>query len=464
MGAAAPLPPWQRLRDSSRYRPHRTDRARPAPGPVPARPARPRPTRPTPRKGASMSMTIRRPRPPRHRGTTPTVPRTPPARSRGRRAAPAAARVVAAYLAGAFLLLAVVFALRPAQGPAPAAPAWDYQRETVALEGGGALNAYARWAVRTTAWLARGSIERQRDVHRFSPLDQLAGEDGAAELAAWRQRHRLPLEGATLAAVTALAAWGTLRRRPGRRWLVALLMVVGATVLVTRPQAASSLAGRAGVAVPNQLLRAAATADPGVSVAATGGGTGAVQRTVAGRYWTAFVGEPLSRLQTGTTVLATAPPAAKPGVLGSLRARVTAVGDWAVGRHGLERAVIATLALAYAVPFALAMLASCAQALVWLLALTGPLVTPLAVDPARRRAVLRWWLVPLAAALALLAAATLAALAVIRVAELTHTADAYLGMLLAGSTAPVLAAALALRRFRSRRRRRPSRPRALPAR
>jgi hypothetical protein len=88
---------------------------------------------------------------------------------------------------------------------------------------------------------------------------------------------------------------------------------------------------------------------------------------------------------------------------------------------------------------------------VWLLALAGPLVAPLAVDPARRRAVLRWWLVPLAAALALLAAATLATLAVIRVAELTHAADAYLGMLLAGSTAPVLAAALALRRFRPRR-------------
>jgi hypothetical protein len=102
---------------------------------------------------------------------------------------------------------------------------------------------------------------------------------------------------------------------------------------------------------------------------------------------------------------------------------------------------------------------------VWLLVLAGPLVAPLAVDPARRRAVLRWWLIPLAAALALLAAATLAALAVIRVAELTHAADAYLGMLLAGSTAPVLAAALALRRFRPRRpRRRPSRPHALPAR
>jgi hypothetical protein len=375
--------------------------------------------------------------------------------------------VLAAYLAAAFLLLAVAFALRPHQGPAPAAPTWDYQRESVALEGGGALNAYARWAVRATAGLTRGSIERQRDVHRLSPLDFLAGEAAAADLAAWRQRHRLPLEGATLALVAGLAAWGTLRRRPGRLWLVALLTLLGLTVLVTKPQTATSLAARAGTEVPNLLLRAAVTADPSGSVAESG----AVQRTVAGRYWTAFVGEPLSRLQTGTTVLAGAPPTRKPGVLRSLRARVTAVGDWAVGRRGPERAVIATLALAYVLPFALAlvalaMLASCAQALVWLLVLAGPLVAPLAADPARRRAVLRWWLVPLAAALALLGASALAALAVIRVAELTHAADAYLGMLLAGSTVPLVAAALAVRRLLGRRLsgRRPPRPRALPGR
>ena len=415
-------------------------------------------------------MTIRRGRPPARR----------PAAARP---APGPARVLAAYLAAAFVLLAVVFALRPHQGPAPAAPTWDYQRERVQLEGGGALNAYARWAVGTTASLTRGSIERQRDVHRLSPLDFLAGEAAARDLAAWRERHRLPLEGATLAAVCALAAWGTLRRRPGRRWLVALLALVGLTLLVTRPRTATALAARAGTTLPNLVQRAAATTDPSPSVATTAtpggagpegaaaaraGGAGAeeVQRTVAGRYWTAFVGEPLSRLQTGTTVLATAPPEAKPGVLGSLRARVTAVGDWAVGRRGPERAVIATLALAYVLPFALvlvalAMLASCAQALVWLLALAGPVVAPLAVDPRRRRAVLRWWLVPLAAALALLAATALVALAVVRVAELTHAADAYLGMLLAGSTAPVLAAALTIRRLRARRR--PTRPRALPA-
>ena len=404
----------------------------------------------------------------------------PPARPRSVRRRPGTATVLAAYLVATFLLLATLFALRPHQGPAPAAPTWDYQRETVALEGGGGMNAYARWAVRSTAWLARGSIERQRDVHRLSPLDFLAGEAAARSLAGWRVHHRLPLQGATLAAVCALAAWGTLRRRPGRVWLVALLMLVGLTVLMTRPQTATRLAAKAGTEVPNLILRTGATADPSGSVAAaassgpagdpraSGVGPGAegVQRTVASRYWTAFVAEPLSRLQTGTTVLAGAPPASKPGVLGFLSARVAAVGDWAVGRRGPERAVIATLALAYVLPFALllvalAMLASCAQALVWLLALAGPLVAPLAVDPRRRRALLRWWLLPLIAALALLAGSALAALVVIRVAELTHAADAYLGMLLAGSTAPLLAAVLAIRRLAARR---PSRPRAVPRR
>ena len=410
----------------------------------------------------------------------------PPARPRTPRRVPATATVLAAYLVIAFLVLAGVFALRPHQGPAPAAPTWDYQRETVALQGGGSLNAYARWAVRSVAWLTRGSIERQRDVHRLSPLDFLAGEAAARSLAGWRERHRLPLEGATLAAVGALAAWGTLRRRPGRVWLVALLLLLGLTLLVTRPQTATRLAAEAGTRVPNLLLRAGASGDPSGTVAAGSGtatdrrgtGTGlgragtptgpaaadpgaeAVQRTVAGRYWTAFVAEPLSRLQTGTTVLATVPPDGKPSVLGFLRARVAAVGDWTVGRRGPERAVIATLALAYVVPFALllialAMLASCAQALVWLLLLAAPLVAPLAVDPRRRGAVVRYWLVPLAAALVLLAGSALAALVVIRVAELTHAADAYVGMLLAGSTAPVVAAALAIRRL-LRRHPRPS--------
>ncbi len=401
-------------------------------------------------------MTIRRRRPPAQ-----TDPPTAGAR-RGVRAG--MATVLVAYLVGAFVLLAVVYALRPHQGAAPPAPTWDYQRETVALDGGGGLNAYARRLVGSTAWLARASIERQRDVHRLSPLDFLAGEAAARSLAAWRERHRLVLEGMTLVAACALAAWGTLRRRPGRAWLVALLVLLGLTLLVTRPQTATRLAGQAGVAVPNLVLGAGDRGGvPGGTVAPAPGG--AAQRTIAGRYWTAFVAEPLSRLQTGTTVLATAPPTGKAGVLRFLRGRVTAVGDWAVGRHGLERAVIATLTLLYVLPFALllvalAMLASCAQALVWLLCLAGPLVVPLAVDPRRRRALLRLWLLPLAASVGLLACSALAALVVVRAAELTHTADAYVGMLLAGSTAPLLVVVVAVRRLVRRR----LRPRPLPRR
>jgi hypothetical protein len=391
-----------------------------------------------------MSMTIRRGRQP-----------AKPAGGRRNDGGPAMATVLVAYLVAAFVLLATVYALRPHRAAAPPAPTWDYQRETVALEGGGALNAYARWAVGATAWLTRGSIERQRDVHRLSPLDFLAGKAGARSLAAWRERHRLPLQGVTLAALFGLAAWGTLRRRAGRVWLVALLALLGLTVLVTRPQSATRLAGEAGVAVPNLVLGVGVKGDPSESVAAAPGAAPA-QRTIAGRYWTAFVGEPLSRLQTGTTVLATAPPTAKAGVLGALRGRVTAVGDWAVGRRGPERAVIATLALVYVVPFALllvalAMLAACAQAMVWLLCLAGPLVAPLAVDPRRRRAVLRLWLLPLAASVGLLACSALGALVVVRAAELAHAADAYLGMLLAGSTAPVLVAVLVVRHLTRRR-------------
>ena len=110
----------------------------------------------------------------------------PPARPAADRPAPGMAMVLAAYLAAAFLVLAVVLAVAPARGPAPPAPTWDYQRERVALEGGGVLNAYARWAVGATASLTRGSIERQRDVHRLSPLDFHAGEPAARALSAWR--------------------------------------------------------------------------------------------------------------------------------------------------------------------------------------------------------------------------------------------------------------------------------------
>lgn len=365
--------------------------------------------------------------------------------------------LVAAYLAGACVVLAVVFLAFPHRAggpPAPGSRTWDYQLETVALQGRGVLNAYARGAVRATAWLARGSIERQRDVHRLNLLEYLAGEPAAAAAGRFVGAHRLALEGATIALLVGLAAYGVLRRPEGLRWLVAILVLLAVTAVVTRPLSATRLAGQAGVAVPNLVLRAAVQGDPTQELR---GGTQQVQEALASRYWTAFVAEPLSRLQTGTGVLAGAGPTSKPGVLGFLRGKVGAVNDWAIGRHGIERSVISTFAVVYVLPFALvlcalAMLATCAQALVFLLCLAAPVAVALAVEPRWRRPVLRWWLVPLATAVGLLSAAVLASFLVVRVAELLHASDDYAGLLLAGSAWPMLAGALLARRWMRRRR------------
>jgi hypothetical protein len=383
------------------------------------------------------------------------------ARLRDRRGLPV---LMAAYLAGACIVLAAVFLAFPHRAgrpPAPGGRTWDYQLETVALQGRGLLNAYARGAVRATAWLARSSIERQRDVHRLNLLEYLAGEPAAVATGRFVAAHRLALEGGTIALLVGLAAWGLLRRPAGRRWLVAVLALLALTALVTRPLSATRAAGQAGVAVPNLVLRAAVQGDPTQELR---GGTQQVQEALAGGYWTAFVAQPLSRLQTGSDVLADAPPTRKPGVLGFLRGRIGAVNDWAVGRHGIERSVISTFAVVYVLPFALvlcalAMLATCAQALVFLLCLAGPVTLAAAAEPRWRRGVLRWWLAPLAAAVALLSAAALASFLVVRLAELLHASDDYAGLLLAGSAWPAMAAALAARRLV--RRRRAARRRAL---
>jgi hypothetical protein len=365
--------------------------------------------------------------------------------------------VLGAYLAGACVVLAAVFLAFPHRAggpPAPGSRTWDYQLETVALQGGGLLNAYARGAVHATAWLARGSIERQRDVHRLNLLEYLAGEPAAAATGRWLGAHRLALEGGTIALLVGLAAYGVLRRPADRRWLVAILVLLAVTALVTRPLSATRLAGQAGVAVPNLVLRTAVQGDPTQELR---GGTQQVQQALASTYWTSFVAEPLSRLQTGTAVLAGAAPTRKPGVLGYLRGRIGAVNDWAIGRHGVERAVISTFAVVYVLPFALilcalAMLASCAQALLFLLCLAAPVAAALAVEPRWRRAALRWWLAPLAATVGLLAAAALASFLVVRVAELLHASDEYAGLLLAGSAWPILAGTLLARRWLRRRR------------
>jgi hypothetical protein len=203
--------------------------------------------------------------------------------------------------------------------------------------------------------------------------------------------------------------------------------------------------------VPNAML--------GVVERVAPGGEGASepsQQRLLTQYWNSFVAHPLSRVQTGTPVLASAPPGKKPGVLAGLRKNVSAVNDWAVGRHGPERAFIATSALGYVLPFAialglLAMVSACAQTLLFLLCMAGLFVLPFAVAGRRQRgALIRYWLLPLLASIAVLALASALSFAVMRSADAVHAADEYIGVLLAGSTVPVLVAVLIGRRVARR--------------
>ncbi|HEV3498019.1 MAG TPA: hypothetical protein VHA34_16900, partial [Actinomycetes bacterium] len=159
------------------------------------------------------------------------------------------------YLAVGFILLAIVVVANPAAPDAGADPdPWDYQREQVDVEGRGALNAYARTAVRATAWLAKSSIERQRDMLRLSLFDVLVGAGTAESLGGFRAANGQLLEAATKAALLGLIAWGVVRRPAWRHLTVAALLLVAVTVVLTRPYTTVEAAARPGVLVPNTML------------------------------------------------------------------------------------------------------------------------------------------------------------------------------------------------------------------
>jgi len=363
------------------------------------------------------------------------------------------------YLAVGFILLATVLVANPGAPTAPGDPdPWDYQREQVDVQGRGVLNAYGRMSMRATAWLAKSSIERQRDMLRLSLFDALVGPGAAQSVGGWRARNADPLEAATKAALLGLIAWGVIRRPAWRNLTVAALLLIVATVTITRPYSTVSAATRPGVVVPNAMLTMVTRIAPD---GAAGDQADAVptQRRLLTGYWRSFVAHPLSRMQTGTTVLSEAEPGKKASVLDALRRNVSAVNDWAVGHRGPERAFIATSALGYVLPFAvglgaLAMVAACAQTILFLLCLAGPFVLPVAVAGRRhRRALVRFWLAPLLGSVAVLAAASLLSFVVVRAAETLHASDEYVGLLLAGSTWPALAAFLIGRWLTHRRQR-----------
>ena len=277
------------------------------------------------------------------------------------------------------------------------------------------------------------------------------GTRTAASVAAWRAGHRLVLEGMTEAGVVALIAYGVMLRPSRRTWALALLLVLASTVLITKPQATARVAAVPGVAIPNLMLDVVATAAPSARLKATSSPQQALQE-LSTQYWTSFVANPLSRVQTGSGVLTDAAPGKKAGVLDVMRRGVSSVNDWTIGRHGPERAFITTSALGYVLPFAvalgvLAMLATCAQALLFVLCLAGLLTLPFAVEGPRRRGTLvRYWLLPVLACVVVLGLTSLGSFAVMRLAEALHRSDEYVGLLLAGSTWPVVTAALLARR------------------
>jgi hypothetical protein len=352
------------------------------------------------------------------------------------------------YLAVGFILLATVVVANPGAPTAPGDPdPWDYQREQVDVQGRGLLNAYGRMSIRATAWLAKSSIERQRDMLRLSLFDALVGPGAAQSVGGWRSRNVDLLEAATKAALLGLIAWGVIRRPAWRNLTVAALLLIVATGAITRPYSTISAATRPGVVVPNAMLTMVTRIAPD-GAAGDQADAEPTQRRLLTGYWRSFVAHPLSRMQTGTTVLAEAEPGKKASVLDALRKNVSAVNDWAVGHRGPERAFIATSALGYVLPFAvglgaLAMVAACAQTILFLLCLAGPFVLPVAVAGRRhRRALVRFWLAPLLGSVAVLAAASLLSFVVVRAAETLHASDEYVGLLLAGSTWPALAAFL----------------------
>jgi hypothetical protein len=368
--------------------------------------------------------------------------------------------ILVRYLVLAVVLLGAVAIAnphRPQDPTGPTAKPWDYQRESIDVDGRGVLNAYSRQLMHGTAWLAKASIERQRDVYRLNLFDFLVGTRSAQSVTSWRGTHRLALEGATEAAVVALVAYGVMLRPSRRTWALALMLVMASTLLITKPQATARVAAAPGVAIPNAMLGLVATVAPSQRLK-NGSPPAESLQALSTQFWTSFVANPLSRLQTGTGVLAGATPSGKAGVLGVLRQNISSVNDWAIGRHGPERAFISTSAVGYVVPFAvalgvLAMLATSAQALLFVLCLAGLLVLPFAIEgPRRRGAIVRYWLLPLVACVALLALTSLGSFAIMRLAEALHRSDEYIGLLLAGSIAPVVVAALAVRHAIRRRR------------
>jgi hypothetical protein len=352
--------------------------------------------------------------------------------------------VLRGYLAGVFLLLMLVLALTP---PAPAAErpgrAPAHRVEPIAVRGGG-LNAVTRWSMQGAAWSTAQAVDRQGDLLAPNPLISRLLRPVARHLGAWREANTTYLLTVVLTAIAVLALGGALTRPFQPRWLVTLGLVLIWTIAAAYPRAVLHAASLPGEATTRLVVAVAGPTTPG------GTDSSVEQAKLGEQYWTAFVTQPHSRVQTGTAVLAQAPPEQRAGLLDTLARKVASIAGRVNGDHAAERAVTGVLAFASAVAFAAAVtvcsaLGWLAQSLLFTLCLAGLGLFPVLVGDARARRLLpRWWLLPTLGAVGLTAAGTLGSILTSKAAvALAGTGEA-VGRLFTGSIFALLLVLLAL--------------------
>jgi hypothetical protein len=271
-------------------------------------------------------------------------------------------------------------------------------------------------------------------------LDPLAYRVGV-----WRDANATYLLTVVLTAIVVLALGGTMTRPFQPRWLVTLGVVLIWSVTAAYPRAVLYAAGLPGEATTRLVIAVAGPTTPG------GADPRMARARLGEQYWTAFVTQPHSRVQTGTSVLAQAPPEQRAGLLDTLTRKVAAIAGRVNGDHAAERAVTGVLALASAVVFAAAvtvcsMLGWLAQSLLFLLCLAACTLFPVLVGDARARRLLpRWWLLPTLGALGLTAVGTLGSILTTKAAVVLAGTGEAVGRLFTGSAFALLLVLLAVR-------------------
>jgi hypothetical protein len=333
-------------------------------------------------------------------------------RLRGGRRQRGARGLLGRYLAAVGVLLGLTVTLAPRPVDEQTGPPSAHQVEVIQVDGGG-LNVVTRTAMRGTAWTSALAVERQRDLLAPSPLMSRVLGPLAVRFSAWRDTNRTRLATSVITTVTMLIFYGVLGRPVRRSWAQMVLLLLIWSGLATYPQTALRAVSLPGQATTRLLVELV-----GQSSEAGGQPATLTQGRLGDEFWTAFVTQPYSRVQTGSAVLAQAPPHQRTGLLGALREQVAAIGRRAGGGAAVERALTATVALGSAVPFSAA-IAACsvagwvAQSLLLLLCLTVIALAPVLLLDARARLLLvRWWVMPLLGALALAALAVAGSLGI----------------------------------------------------